>query len=73
MPRFFVNIRCANRLIRDYQGDVFIDLLAVIEDTIQAGREMAAQGLFAEPCSIEITDRWGALLATVPFKNFATH
>ena len=71
MPRFFVNIRFADRKIGDPEGEVFPNLVAAVEFTIEAGRELAADGAFDEPCTFEIADQNGQVLVSVPFRSFA--
>ena len=71
MPRFFVNIRFADRLVHDAEGEVFTNLLAAVEFAIEGGRELAADGAFDEPCTFDISDQNGQVLVSVPFRSFA--
>jgi hypothetical protein len=71
MPRFFMHVREAERLVEDPDGSDLPDLDAACVAAVAAAREIAAERLRAgEPLDARrfgIHDEAGRLLATVPF------
>ena len=71
MPRFFLHIREAERLVEDPDGSDLPDLDAARAEAAAAAREIAAERLRAgkglDARRFEIRDEAGRLLATVPF------
>lgn len=72
VARYFLNLRCRQRVFTDDEGDELPDAAAARAHALQTARDLMAQGRMDSirnwlDCAFEITDETGLLVVTVPF------
>lgn len=73
MPRFYFHIRDKSGLIRDERGAEFDNLGEAYLEAVKLARSVAADmyevGDVVVGQTIEVSDRWGTVLASVPLRT----
>ena len=73
MPRFFLNIRDGDTLIRDPEGSEFPDLETARAEAMAGARDVLGDeikhGQVQDKRQYEITDLSGQVLATIPLMD----
>ena len=71
MPRYYLSVRCRDRLFRDEEGEDIPSGIEMKVRALETARDLIRTPFLAIPdwldCTLEVTDETGTMVLSVPF------